>query len=239
MKDNIIKSLGRIFFPNICPICGTVIHPDERICRACLNKVKIIKEPKCQKCGKQLETDEKLYCKDCDGMNHIFDRGICIFEYTEELKKSLYGFKYGNKRCFRDFFGYAGAKKYRKLLKEWKVEWIVPVPMYHKKQQKRGYNQAEEFGQALAEYTGIKPDDKCLIRVRDTKPQKGLSKEERHQNLQKAFGVDIERVKGMKSVLLVDDIYTTGSTMDACAKVLKAAGVKKVYFMCVAGGKDK
>lgn len=239
VKKKILKALEKIFFPNVCPICGKVIRPDERICRTCITKVKIIKEPKCQKCGKQLATDEKLFCTDCEGMKHIFDRGICIFEYTEELKKSLYRFKYDNKRCYSDFFGYAGAKKYRKLLKQWKVEKILPVPMYRKKRQKRGYNQAEAFGQSLAEYTGIELDMQCLIRVRETKPQKGLSKEERHQNLQKAFGVDMEKIKAMNAVLLVDDIYTTGSTMDACAKVLKAAGVEKVYFMCVAGGKDK
>lgn len=236
MKKNIIKALEKIFFPNICPICGTVIRPKERICAECIAKVKIVKEPKCQKCGKKLETDEKLFCTDCDGVKHVFDRGICIFEYTDELKKSLYGFKYDNKRCYSDLFGYTGAEKYRRLLKQWKVERILPVPMYRKKQQKRGYNQAETFGQDLSEYTGIKLDYKCLVRVRETKPQKGLSKEERYRNLQKAFGVDMERVKGVKSVLLVDDIYTTGSTIDACAKVLKAAGVKKVYFMCVAGG---
>lgn len=239
MKGNIIKSLEKIFFPNVCPICGTVIGFKERICRECIDKLKIVKEPKCQKCGKQLCTDEKLFCKDCYSMKHIFDRGICIFEYLEELKEALYQFKYDNKRCHSDLFGYVGAKRYRKLLKQWKVERIVPIPMYSKKQQKRGYNQAEVFGQALAEYTGIPIDKKCIARVKETKPQKGLNKEERHRNLQKAFGVDVERVRGVKSVLLVDDIYTTGSTIDFCAKVLKAAGVEKVYFMCVAGGRDK
>lgn len=239
LKGNIIKSLEKIFFPNVCPICGTVIGSKERICLECVNKVKIVKEPKCQKCGKQLLTDEKLFCGDCDDTKHVFDRGICIFEYTEELKKTLYRFKYDNKRCYSDLFGYVGAKKYRSLLKQWKVERIIPIPMYCKKQQKRGYNQAESFGHTLAEYTGIPMDEKCLARVRETKPQKGLSKEERHYNLQKAFGVDMEQIQGAASVLLVDDIYTTGSTIDACAKVLKKAGVKKVYFMCVAGGRDK
>lgn len=235
----IIKSVEKIFFPNVCPICGEVIHPGEKICEECIDKVKIIKEPKCQKCGKQLCTDEKLLCQDCNEIKHIFDKGVCIFEYTEEFRQSIYRFKYDNKRCYSDLFGYVGEKRYNKLLRKWKIEKILPVPMYSKKQQRRGYNQAEVFGQALSEYTGIEMDAKCLIRVRDTKPQKGLNKEERHQNLQNAFGVDKERLNGIKSVLLVDDIYTTGSTVDGCARVLKSAGVEKVYCMCVAGGKDK
>lgn len=232
-----INSLERIFFPNVCPVCQDVIRPQEKICKDCVRKLNIIKEPKCEKCGKQLNTNEKLFCCDCECSIHFFDKGVCIFEYTDELKKTLYGFKYDNKRCYRELFGYAGAKKYKKLLEEWEIERIMPVPMYQKKKQKRGYNQAEEFGKALEEYTGIKMDCSCMIRVRDTRPQKGLSKEERQRNLRSAFAVDMEKVKGVTAILLVDDIYTTGSTLDACAEVLKKAGVEKVYFMCVAGGK--
>ena len=238
MKRNILKALERIFFPNTCPICGKVIKPKGKICKECIEKVNIVQEPKCQKCGKQLGTDEKLFCTDCSNTKHIFDRGVCIFEYTDEIKKSLYEFKYGNKRCYNDLFGYTGAVKYRKLFNEWKADVILPVPMYYKKQRKRGYNQAEEFGKSLSEYTGIEIDCKSLVRMKDTKPQKGLNKEERYTNLQNAIAVDRERIKGKTSVLLVDDIYTTGSTLDACAEVLKKAGIEKVYFMCVAGGRD-
>lgn len=234
-----MKTLEQIFFPNVCPICEMVIGKKEMICRECIDKLKLIQEPKCQKCGKQLQTDERLFCNDCSSSKHVFDKGVCIFEYKEEIKQTLYRFKYDNKRCYRDLFGYMGAKKYGKLLKEWKVEKIIPVPMYRKKKQRRGYNQAEEFGKALAEGTGIEMDCKSLVRVKDTKPQKGLNKEERYINLQKAFAVDLEKIKGMQSVLLVDDIYTTGSTIDACTEILKKAGVRRIYFMCVAGGKDK
>lgn len=180
-----IKMLERIFFPNVCPICETVIRAKEIICRQCVDKLKIVKEPRCQKCGKQLQTDERLFCNDCNERVHIFDKGVCIFEYSEEMKQTIYRFKYNNKRCYRDLFGYMGAKIYGKILKEWKVERIMPVPMYHKKRQARGYNQAEEFGKALSEYTGIEMDCESLVRIKDTKPQKGLNKEERHMNLQK------------------------------------------------------
>lgn len=231
--------MEKIFFPDVCPVCGRVIFPHEKICIECMGKIETIGEPKCEKCGKKLQNDEKLFCTDCDEVNHVFDRGICIFNYKEEMKEVLYRFKYKNKRCYSDFFGYVGAKKYRKLFRQWKVKMIVPVPMYQKKQQRRGYNQAEEFARSLTEYTDIPMATDLIKRLRETKPQKGLNKEERYKNLKNAFGVNPEKAKGVNSVLLVDDIYTTGSTIDACAKVLKVAGVEKVYFMCVAGGRDR
>lgn len=226
-----------IFFPNVCPVCDKVIFFDEKICKECMSKIKVITEPKCGRCGKQLQGNDKLFCTDCEATKHVFDRGVCIFEYTEEMKRTLYRFKYKNKRCYSDLFGYIGARRYRKLLKQWRASVIVPVPMYGKKQQKRGYNQAEEFGRSLSEHTGISMEEDLIRRERETKPQKGLNKQERHQNLQNVFSVDVEKIKGVRAVLLVDDIYTTGSTVDACAKVMKEAGVEEVYFMCVAGGK--
>ena len=123
-------------------------------------------------------------------------------------------------------------------LKEWNVQAIIPVPMYKDKEIKRGYNQAEVFGRALSKETGIALDDKCIIRKKSTVPQKKLSNEMRKINLQKAFGVDRKICSEYKTVLLVDDIYTTGSTFDACAKVLKVAGVEKVYCLSVAVGRD-
>ena len=133
----------------------------------------------------------------------------------------------------------AYAEKYGELLKRWQIDKIIPVPMYDKKKQKRGYNQAEEFGNRLGFYTGIETDNKSLIRIKDTIPQKGLSNEQRKMNMSDAFAVDVEKISNYKNVLLVDDIYTTGSTIDACSKILIMAGVEKVYFVCIATGMDK
>ena len=171
-------------------------------------------------------------------MKHYYDRARSVFEYTGEMKLVLYRFKYGNSRDYGKFFAKVAKDVLENKLKEWNVQAIIPVPMYKDKEIKRGYNQAEVFGRALSKETGIALDDKCIIRKKSTVPQKKLSNEMRKINLQKAFGVDRKICSEYKTVLLVDDIYTTGSTFDACAKVLKAAGVEKVYCLSVAVGRD-
>ena len=95
-----------------------------------------------------------------------------------------------------------------------------------------------ELAKNLSKYTLIPTESHVIIRIKNTKPQKGLDNLRRQQNLSGAFAVDTSKIHKGENVLLVDDIYTTGSTMDACASVLKAAGVGKVYFLCVATGVD-
>ena len=229
-----INSLERIFFPNVCPVCEKVIGAKEKICKECIGKVKVIKEPKCEKCGKQLDEDEKLFCHDCENGIHVFDKGVCIFEYTEELKKVIYQFKYNNKRCYSDLFGYVGAKRYKKLLKQWNVKKILPVPMYRKKKQKRGYNQAEILAEAISEISGIPYIADAVVRVNETIPQKRLDPSRRRKNMEHAFRMQ-KVLPAYSHVLIIDDIYTTGATIDSLAKKLKKQGVK-VYFFTISIG---
>ena len=107
--------------------------------------------------------------------------------------------------------------------------------MYRKKQKKRGYNQAEVFARALGRETGLPVEGRLLVRNRDTVPQKELNDRQRRQNLKNAFQLVPDIVKYRK-ILLVDDIYTTGSTMDEAAKTLLAAGAEQVYYICVSIG---
>lgn len=222
-----------IFFPRKCPICEEALKGKEKICRECAKEIKVIKEPKCYQCGRPLLSEEQLYCIDCTHKEHYFERGIAVFEYEDNLQKSLYRFKYKNKREYADFYGYIAAKNCKTQLKEWKIDGIIPVPIHHKRKLKRGYNQAYIFAKAIKKYTGIPIQTKALIRVKNTAPQKGLADEMRYYNLKGAFLVNVEKLKGLKNVLLIDDIYTTGSTVDTCSFILKKAGVKKVYVLCI------
>lgn len=234
MKENLIN----IFFPKTCPLCEKVISHEMDVCENCDGTAYIINEPKCYKCGKPLISDEKIICDDCEKINHFFQRGVALFEYKNEVKQSLYRFKYDNQRVYADFYAKLAARQYLKLLEEWKIDVIIPVPMYHKKKVMRGYNQAEEFAGSLSQYTNIPVDNKCLIRTKNTIPQKGLNHDQRKLNMENAFGVNLSELKAYKNILLVDDIYTTGSTVDGCAGLLKKAGARKVYYLCIAIGKD-
>lgn len=233
-----IEKLINALYPPKCPICGGVLSGNRKICRVCEKEVKVITEPKCAQCGKTLWDDEKLFCQDCIGRNRQFDKCVSVFDYTGEIRKSIQKFKYENARIYADYYGYTAIKLYGTLLKQWKIDVIVPVPIYKKKQIKRGYNQAEVFGQAVSKYSGIPIDTKLLIRVKDTVPQKELANTMRYLNLKEAFAIDRERVRSIHNVLLVDDIFTTGSTMDACSYILKKAGVEKVYGLCIGSGRD-
>ena len=233
-----IEGLVNIFFPKTCPMCGKVIKK-KLICDNCNEKMTVIREPKCEKCGKPLDTNEKIYCEDCGKRQHFFTRGVALFEHTGDLRESVYKFKFGNAREYGEFYGQTAAKQYKNVFRAWNIQIMIPIPMYYKKEIKRGYNQAEVFANCVSKYTGIPVDKKSLIRKKPTVAQKELNDEMRRANLEGAFAVDASRVSSYKSVLLVDDIYTTGSTVDACAKLLKKAGVDKVYVLCISIGRDE
>ena len=117
----------------------------------------------------------------------------------------------------------------------WKAQALVPVPLHRKKKKKRGYNQAELIARELSAYWGIPVITDLVIRCKNTKPMKGIVGTDRQNNLKKAFKLGTNDVK-LSTIIIIDDIYTTGSTIDAVAKVCVEAGIKNVYFMTVSIG---
>ncbi len=128
------------------------------------------------------------------------------------------------------------ADKLGRLIKIWSPDVIVPVPMYAKKQRARGYNQAEIIACELGKIMHVPVNTQFLKRNKNTVPMKEVSGHDRSKNLENAFIADKNVVK-YKKILLVDDIYTTGATLDACAAVLKKYGVEKVYGACLCIGR--
>lgn len=229
--------LLNIFFPRRCPVCDEVILHGQKICPDCMKKLIYIKEPACKKCGKQLEDERQEYCGDCVRKRHYFSQGKGVFSYQKEVKLSMYRFKYSNRREYASFYADAAAEACGEWIRCHKFEAIVPIPMYPGKKRSRGYNQAEVFAKELGRVLRIRVDNKVVRRVKNTKPLKSLSERQRKDNLKGAFQVDTNIVKYSK-ILLVDDIYTTGATVDAVAEVLQKAGVKEVYFLgiCIGEG---
>ncbi len=233
---NIIEEIVSLVFPRRCPVCDEVLMAGKYICEDCRKKLCFIKEPVCKKCGKTLEREQQEYCSDCVRKKHFFVQGKAVFAYQKEMKKSMYRFKYSNKREYADFYAAEAAKLYSGWVKHREIEVIVPIPMYFWKKRRRGYNQAEVFARRLGKQLHIPVTGKIVKRIRNTRPQKELNDVERKENLKKAFKIAPDIVKYRK-ILLVDDIYTIGSTMDAVAEVLLEAGVKEVYFICVCIGR--
>ena len=167
--------------------------------------------------------------------HHVYTQGKAVFVYEGGIRNSMYRFKYGNKREYAEFYANAALEKYGVWLNKIKAEVLIPIPKYSRKKRLRGYNQAEVFARELGRKAGILVDEHLVRRVRNTIPQKELNESQRHRNLKNAFQLTADIVE-YKRVVLVDDIYTTGSTMDEVSKVLKASGVENIYYICISIG---
>jgi len=231
--------LLQLFFPKTCPICEEILERNQEICEKCERSLCYVREPKCKKCGKPFEPKEsgseiREYCADCIKRTHTYEFGMAVFQYSSGLRESIYRFKYHNQRTYAGFYGKAMAR-YAKQIRELGIQVLIPVPISRKRKTARGYNQAELMAQALGKELNLPVDSYSLVREKNTLPQKELNEQERRNNLKNAFKI-AENVIKYKKVLLVDDIYTTGSTIDACSAVLKQAGVEKVYFISLCIG---
>lgn len=161
-------------------------------------------------------------------------QGKSLYVYKGAIKQSMYRFKYSNKREYAKFFACQAVSRYGDWIK---ADAIVPVPMYPVKQKQRGYNQAEVLAEELSRFLGVPVDKNLVQRVKNTVPQKGLNHVERENNLKKAFQKGKSIVK-YSCILIIDDIFTTGSTAEAVAKELKKQGVRHIYYLSICIGGD-
>lgn len=159
-----------------------------------------------------------------------------MFWYTGGVRTSLYDFKYNNQRMYADFYCDSICKQYGDALRGLALSGIVPVPVYPRKKRIRGYNQAELLARGLERRLHIKSYPDCIKRVVDTSPQKELNDKARMKNLKNAFKIGENTLK-LSKVLLVDDIYTSGATIEACTRELLEHGAEEVYYTSVAIGR--
>ncbi len=231
----IVKMAGRLLYPPRCPICDEVVPVWNRgICEACLKKVKYVLPPQCCKCGKHVNEPEEEFCRDCGEKTHFFTAGRALYEYGT-VSKALYRYKYCGRREYAEVFGEEIAYYLADFLQHIKPDALIPVPMHPRKERLRGYNQAALLADAVSEHTQIPVCNNLVKRIRNTRPLKLLNPEERLNNLKKAFILSENGVK-LEVVVIIDDIFTTGSTIDAMAGLLLEAGVREVYFITLAIG---
>lgn len=236
MLREIFDKVCDIFYPPLCPFCGGVTK--EGICHVCRQSLPYVEEPRCMKCGKPLQKEEQEYCRDCVRTPRAYEQGRSVWTHTGDVPHAVYRFKFHNKRYYAKLFAGEMAEKYGDWISRCSIETIIPVPLHPARRRKRGFNQAELLARELGRQTGIEVCTKAVFRIRNTKPQKELGGRERQENLKDAFAVS-RQWKSPRTVLLIDDIYTTGSTIHRIAKLLKKAGVQKVYFLTISIGQDK
>lgn len=232
--------LDLIFPSNIyCISCGNIID-DTRpyaLCDTCVRSLRWANGRTCERCGKILQEDYGPdLCTDCIDGDHVFEKGFTCVEYGAAERELIHRFKYKDQ-------AYLGRKMAeimydRILAEELRADLILPVPMFRRKERQRGYNQAAVLAANLAKRMGIPCDTKLLVRTMETEAMSRLSAPDRRENIRGAFSVPPNRRDKLagKTVLLVDDVYTTGSTADACAAALLAAGASRVYVFTFASG---
>ena len=204
-----------IIYPPVCGICDKINK--KNLCKKCEIKIKPY----------QINEIEKI-------KNKSFDYQIKILKYENIIRDKIINYKFNEKAYLYKTFAkiILKNKKIYGFLKKYDI--IMCVPMHIKKKMLRGYNQSELIAKELAKKLQIEKQFNNLIKIKDTKKQSTLTKEQRKTNLKNAFQIkDIEKVKN-KKVILFDDIYTTGSTVEECSKVLKRVGVSSIAVVTLA-----
>ncbi|MDO4960648.1 MAG: ComF family protein [Eubacteriales bacterium] len=257
-RDLRTELLKDLFFPARCPICSDAIPIEKRarlhispfdkgsrqlyydglICRGCLDSLKFITDPFCKKCGKQLAgRNDEMLCSDCLEKERLFDECRCLVTYDETAREIMAEIKYNSKKEYMDIFALLAADRLGDWLKAAGASCLVPVPVHGSRLKSRGFNQAEVLAEGISAFTGIPVRNDVLIRLKNTAAQKNLGADDRLLNLQNAFTA-VGKLKNGEIPVIIDDIYTTGSTMEACTEGLLGIGARRVYGLCVCAGED-
>jgi len=214
-------------YPPVCAACST---PGYRLCNDCLKKVKIINQQKvCPVCG--IPQTEFRVCDECEGAPPAFTAVRSWGVYEDPLRSTIHRLKYhSDLGVSQDLAG-----QLSRLLSQmsWSIDLVTPVPLSAERQRQRGYNQASLLARWVSLAKKIRCETKALIRVKDTPSQVGLTGHERRRNVSGAFIAEPRVVDG-KSILVIDDVATTGATMQACAIALIGAGAARVYGLTLA-----
>jgi len=235
------KRILELIYPSniYCICCGNIIDHTRHyaLCDKCVRLFHWANKRTCGKCGKILADDYRYdLCYQCRETEYCFEKGFCCVQYGLYEKNCVLSFKYGGNAYMGEKLGQILYD--RISCEELDIDLILPIPMHRKKEQIRGFNQAALMAKELAVRLRVPYNNRILLRVRQTAPMSRISALERRENMEGAIAI----AKGQtdilcgKTILLIDDIFTTGSTADACSSVLMSVGVKAVYVLVFAAG---
>ena len=231
--------LLNLIFPPVCPICQTRLNgtgKDLILCPTCHTAVKPIRPPYCPRCGlPEPSGDGAGYlCGPCLKERWHFEVHRSSGLYEGALKEAIHTFKYGGVFPLVRVFGDLLQPTFQTLSQDYPVDVMIPVPLHIRRLRERGFNQALLLVKELNRRIGIPYEERALKKIKDTPVQIALKKRERRKNLTGVFQVkDTGTIKG-KSVVLVDDVYTTGATVNECSRALLKAGAEQVAVLTVA-----
>lgn len=252
---SIVSEVLDLVYPEslYCLCCGKIIDESRvyRLCDTCMNEIKWATGRNCEKCGKPLsDSNTKAICFNCSENEHFFDRGYTTCEYGEHARSIIFSLKYGGRtdisktvaEVMHDRMNAVRMNEGCDINGEYissEYDYIIPIPMNKLKEKKRGFNQAADIAKILGFRMDIPCRNRYISRAKNTTPMRELTPAERRENINGAFELTkyAEELIG-KKILLIDDLYTTGATVDEAAKLLKGIGAEKVDIFTFASGAD-
>lgn len=222
-----IKEILNVIYPNTCASCGKFTKSTFFICDECMSKLDVIDVPTCRKCG--LPKDD---C-DCNRFHYRFKGVVSPFFYEDIAKNTMRGFKFRGYRVAGEFFAKYMVQFIKKRFDNIDFDAVVEVPMKTISRLERGYNQSEVLAKLVAKQLKVKHYRKAFIKIKNVKTQHDLNMEQRFGNIRGAFKLKNKNLFKDKTILLIDDIKTTGATLDECTRMLLLSGAKEVY--CATG----
>lgn len=225
--QGIKKGLLDLLFPPRCVGCREV---GSYLCAQCLHEFELVEPPLCPRCGRPVTTSGRL-CSLCQRHPPQIDGIRSVAYFDGILREAIHRFKYyGLQDLAIPLGGLMGDYWEKRSLP---AEIIVPVPLHKDRLRERGYNQAALLARELGKSVGLPVSENSLVRVRATRPQVELNAQERRENVSDAFRCANAELKG-KQVLLIDDVCTTGSTLEACSIALRQVGARSVWAFTLA-----
>ena len=241
---NLLHRLIDLVYPPRCAVCRTLLlqdaHGDEkgcrRVCSTCLAGFHALNQPYCTICGRPFasSTGTGHVCESCLRKRPAFHALGAPYLYEGSLQRAIHSFKYGGRSDLSTFLGPLLSSFARGWAPAEKVSLVMPVPLHPRRLRERGFNQSKLLAWYVARGLGAGLDFLSLRRVRYTQPQTGLGKAERRKNVRKAFALRTTGPVSGRTVLVVDDVATTGNTLNECARVLLKGGAETVLGLVVA-----
>ncbi|MEN3044979.1 MAG: ComF family protein [Candidatus Hydrothermales bacterium] len=225
-----LREILNFFLPPLCMTCDN-LKDGEFFCKDCLTDIlrSRIFPPFCKNCGRNLKK-HRCFVK----LNYV-DQVFAIFNYTEKIKDLIESYKFKRFTNLANFFVPFLLEYLEKIIPEFDI--LTFVPLHPSKERERGFNQNEIILDKLSNLKKFNYKKDIIIRLKPTKSQAKIEdREKRRKNVENAFKVLLKDEIKEKRILILDDVFTTGSTLEECAKVLKEKGALKVYALCIATG---
>jgi len=235
LPDIITRGIVGLIYPPSCQMCGKRLNLFDRrvLCEICYNDIRLNNLPFCKRCGRPAPYEDYV-CESCKEKRYYFDSSYAVCIYEGVIRECIHNFKYNANFALERLFKDLMIEFVEKYIDMSRVDWLVPVPLHRVKYRERSFNQSAILAAHLSKRFGISVLKGNLVRIQLGKPQIMLPKYKRLEGIKGSFKIKKPSLIKDKMLLLIDDVFTTGATVNECSKILKEAGASIVKVLTLA-----